>query len=138
MELGYDRMGRTDYNAEMVAGFRKQVHEHIVPVAGKLKQRQRERLQLDGLKFYDEGIKFNSGNATPKGDPDWIVANGAKMYQEMSPETGEFFSFMQENGLMDLVSKKARNSVATAPSSATTVLRLFSPTSMEPPAISTC
>lgn len=34
VELGYDRMGRTDYNAEMVAGFRKQVHEHIVPVAG--------------------------------------------------------------------------------------------------------
>lgn len=108
VELGYDRMGRTDYNAGMVANFRKQVLEHIVPVAGKLKQRQRERLGLDTLKFFDEGIQFNSGNATPKGDPDWIVANGAKMYSEMSPETGEFFSFMQENGLMDLVSRQGK------------------------------
>lgn len=108
VELGYDRMGRTDYNAEMVANFRKQVLEHIVPVAGKLKKRQSERLGLDELKYYDEGINFNSGNATPKGDPDWIVANGAKMYKELSPETDEFFTFMQENGLMDLVSKKGK------------------------------
>ncbi|KAI7257331.1 hypothetical protein KC345_g10813, partial [Hortaea werneckii] len=108
VELGYDRMGRTDYNAEMVANFRKQVLEHIVPVAGKLKKRQSERLGLDELKYYDEGINFNSGNAVPKGDPDWIVANGAKMYKELSPETDEFFTFMQENGLMDLVSKKGK------------------------------
>ncbi|WNS46301.1 M3 family oligoendopeptidase [Paenibacillus sp. MMS20-IR301] len=108
VELGYDRMGRTDYNAEMVANFRKQVLEHIVPVATKLKQRQNGRLGLGELKFFDEGINFNSGNAAPKGDPDWIVANGAKMYKEMSPETDEFFTFMQDNGLMDLVSKKGK------------------------------
>lgn len=108
VELGYDRMGRTDYNAEMVANFRKQVLEHIVPVATKLKQRQGERLGLAGMKFFDEGINFNTGNAAPKGDPDWIVANGAKMYEELSPETGEFFTFMQDNGLMDLVSKKGK------------------------------
>jgi M3 family oligoendopeptidase len=108
VELGYDRMGRTDYNAEMVANFRKQVLEHIVPVASKLKKRQSERLGLEEFKYYDEGINFNSGNATPKGDPDWIVASGAKMYKELSPETDEFFTFMQDNGLMDLVSKKGK------------------------------
>ena len=42
VELGYARMARTDYNAEMVANFRNQVLEHIVPVASKLKERQRE------------------------------------------------------------------------------------------------
>ena len=32
VELGYYRMARTDYNAEMVANFRKQVEEYIVPL----------------------------------------------------------------------------------------------------------
>lgn len=108
VELGYDRMNRTDYNAGMVAGFRQQVLEHIVPVAQRLKQRQADRLGLETLKFYDESLTFNSGNAAPKGDPEWILANGAKMYKELSPETDEFFTFMLNNELMDLLSKSAK------------------------------
>ncbi|MCI1778305.1 MAG: M3 family oligoendopeptidase [Paenibacillus lautus] len=110
VELGYARMARTDYNAEMVANFRNQVLEHIVPVASKLKERQQKRIDVDQLLYYDENFSFKSGNATPKGDPDWIVTNGAKMYEELSPETHEFFTFMQENGLMDLVAKKGKQS----------------------------
>jgi M3 family oligoendopeptidase len=108
VQLGYDRMMRTDYNAEMVANFRKQVLEYIVPVSQQLKKRQTERLGLDELKYYDENFSFKTGNATPKGDPDWIVANGKKMYKELSPETDEFFNFMLDNNLVDLVSKKGK------------------------------
>jgi M3 family oligoendopeptidase len=53
VELGYYRMMRTDYNAEMVANFRNQVKEYIVPIATKLKVRQQERIGLDQLKYYD-------------------------------------------------------------------------------------
>lgn len=110
VELGYARMSRTDYNAEMVAGFRDQVQKYIVPVTTKLKERQRNRIGVDQLLYYDENISFKSGNATPKGDPEWIVKNGEKMYAELSPETNEFFNFMQDNELMDLVSKKGKQS----------------------------
>ncbi|MUT66473.1 M3 family oligoendopeptidase [Paenibacillus sp. NEAU-GSW1] len=110
VELGYARMSRTDYNGEMVANFRNQVLEHIVPVASKLKERQQSRIGVDQLYYYDENLAFLSGNATPKGDPDWIVGNGAAMYAELSPETDAFFRFMQDNGLMDLVSKKGKQS----------------------------
>ncbi|WP_054955354.1 M3 family oligoendopeptidase, partial [Paenibacillus dakarensis] len=108
VELGYARMARTDYNADMVANFRQQVQEYIVPIATKLKERQRSRIGVDDLLFYDEGFTFKSGNPKPKGDPDWIVENGKKMYSELSPETHEFFNFMLDNGLMDLVSKKGK------------------------------
>jgi M3 family oligoendopeptidase len=108
VELGYYRMSRTDYNAEMVANFRNQVKEFIVPLATKLKERQRQRIGVEQLKYYDEGFKFDSGNATPKGSPEWIIENGQKMYEELSKETGEFFTFMQENNLMDLVAKKGK------------------------------
>lgn len=108
VELGYARMMRTDYNWDMVANFRKQVEEYIVPVATELRNRQRERLGLDDLKYYDEKIEFTSGNATPKGNPEWIISNGRKMYKELSPETDEFFTFMVDNELMDLVNKKGK------------------------------
>ncbi|MDQ0113368.1 M3 family oligoendopeptidase [Paenibacillus harenae] len=110
VELGYARMNRTDYNADMVASFRKQVLDHIVPAATKLKERQRSRIGVDQLLYYDENLAFLSGNAKPKGDPDWIVANGARMYAELSQETDTFFRYMQDNGLMDLVSKKGKQS----------------------------
>lgn len=108
VELGYARMLRADYNAEMVANFRKQVKDYIVPVATKLRERQRARLNLDSLKYYDEKFCFNSGNAKPHGNPEFILNSGKEMYSELSPETKEFFDFMVENNLMDLVSKKGK------------------------------
>lgn len=108
-ELGYLRLSRSDYNAEMVANFRKQVEEFIVPVATALRERQKERIGVDALRYYDEGFKFPSGNPKPHGDPDWIVDKGKRMYMELSPETDEFFTVMTDNHLMDLVSKKGKN-----------------------------
>ncbi|QSO50991.1 M3 family oligoendopeptidase [Alicyclobacillus curvatus] len=108
-ELGYLRLSRSDYNAEMVANFRKQVEEFIVPVATALRERQKKLIGVDELKYYDEGFKFPSGNPKPHGDPDWIVDKGKRMYMELSPETDEFFTVMTDNHLMDLVSKKGKS-----------------------------
>lgn len=110
VELGYARMSRSDYDAEMVANYRKQVLEDLVPIVVELKERQRERLGLKELKYYDEPLEYLTGNATPKGDAQWIVKNGKKMYSELSKETDEFFTLMVEKELMDLVSKKGKSS----------------------------
>jgi M3 family oligoendopeptidase len=108
VELGYARMMRTDYNPEMVKKFREQVKEYIVPLATKLYERQRERIGVEKLTYYDESFKFKTGNATPKGNPEWIIENGRRMYEELSPETKEFFDYMVEHELMDLVAKKGK------------------------------
>ena len=108
IELGYARLARSDYNAKMVAGYRKQVFETLVPLATKLRKRQAKRLNLDTLKYYDEPLEFLTGNAVPKGDPAWIIENGKKMYSELSPEAGEFFDFMVKTELLDLVTKKGK------------------------------
>ncbi len=108
VELGYVRMLRMDYNAEMVANYRRQIEEKIVPIASKLYVRQQKRLRLDNLNYYDEEFKFASGNAKPKGTPEWIVNNASTMYKELSPETDTFFQFMRNNNLMDLESKEGK------------------------------
>ncbi|KGN02216.1 oligoendopeptidase F [Clostridium novyi A str. 4570] len=108
VEVGYMRMQRSDYNAEMVSTYREQVLKYIVPVAEKLKKRQAERLGLKELKYYDEPIKFLTGNAVPKGDYKHILNNAKTMYKELSEETNEFFNFMLDHELMDLLSKKGK------------------------------
>lgn len=108
VELGYIRMLRIDYDADMVDVFRKQVRESIVPLATKLYEKQAERIGLNSLKFYDESFRFNTGNATPKGTPEWIIENGKKMYEELSHETKEFFQYMLDRNLMDLEAKKGK------------------------------
>ncbi|MBT2600213.1 MULTISPECIES: M3 family oligoendopeptidase [unclassified Oceanobacillus] len=108
IEVGYLRMQRVDYNANMVEVFRQQVRDVIVPIATKLYKKQAKRIGVDKLKAYDESFVFPSGNATPKGSPEWIIENGKKMYQELSTETGEFFQFMLDHELMDLEAKKGK------------------------------
>ena len=110
VEMGYDRMARSDYNKDMVANYRKQVYEDLVPIVVELKDRQRKRLGLEEMKYYDEPLEYLTGNATPKGEPEWIINNGKKMYSELSKETDEFFTFMVEKELLDLVSKKGKMS----------------------------
>ena len=110
VQFGYDRLGRTDYDSKMVANYRKQVYESLVPVVVELMDRQRKRLGLDELRYYDEPLWYLTGNATPKGSPEWILDNGKKMYKELSKETDQFFKFMVERELLDLVSKRGKMS----------------------------
>ncbi|WP_199623691.1 M3 family oligoendopeptidase [Paenibacillus alkalitolerans] len=106
--LAYDRLNRTDYDASMVANFRKQVREQLVPVATKLWERQRQRIGADTLMYFDLNYYFPSGNAKPHGGVEWQLERGSKMYAELSRETDEFFRFMVDNGLLDLESKAGK------------------------------
>ncbi|WP_019414188.1 M3 family oligoendopeptidase [Paenisporosarcina sp. TG20] len=110
VELGYIRMMRIDYDAKMVKTFRDQVRDYIVPLASKLYERQAKRIGVDKLKFHDESLNFITGNAKPQGSSDWIIENGTKMYDELSPETGEFFRYLMDRKLMDVEAKKGKES----------------------------
>lgn len=108
VELGYARMLRSDYNPEMVSNYRKQVEKYIVPITNSLRDKQKKRLGVETLYYYDESITYKNGNAKPQGGPEWILNNAKKMYSELSPETGEYFNFMVKNELLDLVNKKGK------------------------------
>lgn len=131
VELGYARMYRTDYNAEMVANYRQQVLDYIVPVTTELRKRQQARIGVEKLAYYDENFEFVTGNPTPKGDADWIVDHGKTMYKELSAETDEFFNFMLDNDLLDLVAKKEKLVADIVHILRIIKRHLFSQTSME-------
>lgn len=110
VELAYLRLNRSDYNSQDVKCYRDQVLKYIVPVAEDLRKRQAKRLGIKDMKYYDKNLLFTTGNATPKGDREWMVERAKKMYKELSPETNEFFTYMTENELLDLDSKKGKQS----------------------------
>ncbi len=106
LELGYYRMGRNCYGQKEVESFRRQIKQYFVPFAEKLHERRRKRLGLDKLSYIDLSVYFKQGNPAPTGTPEEIMAAGRKMYRELSPETGEFFDFMMENQLFDVLGRK--------------------------------
>ena len=107
VELGYLRMGRSDYGPDEVANFRKQIVDHVVPIVTQLLEKKKSILGLDHLYFYD-GINFKEGDPKPKGTPEELVAGAQDMYHELSPETGEFFDIMVNEELMDLVNREGK------------------------------
>ena len=104
--MGYDRMGRNCYDEKMVAAFRKQVKETLVPLTDRIHQRRAARIGVDRLRLWDEGVWFPEGNPAPTGTPEEILAAGQRMYREMSPETREFMDFMIDNALFDVLGRK--------------------------------
>ncbi|MDR1668884.1 MAG: M3 family oligoendopeptidase [Oscillospiraceae bacterium] len=108
-ELGYYRMTRNCYDADMVSAFREQIQKYVVPVSERLKAEKAERIGVERVTVYDDALNFLSGNAKPQGSPDDIFAHGKTMYRELSPETEEFFSFMLANELFDVLTRKGKS-----------------------------
>ncbi len=108
IELGYLKLGRVDYDAKMVEGYRDQIYKDVVPVVKKLRKRQAERIGIENPKFYDFNLDYNSGNAKPKGDTAYLVNCAKTMYHDMSEDSGKFFDFMVENNLLDLDAKPGK------------------------------
>lgn len=105
VELGYYNMQRNSYDKNDVANFRNQVKKYLVPLASKMHEERRKRLGLSKLDFVDEGVYFLEGNPIPVGTADDIFSAGKKMYSELSPETNEFFNFMLEHELFDVLGR---------------------------------
>lgn len=107
--LGYLNMCRNSYTAEDVSKFREAVVKYMVPAADRLYREQAERLGVKyPLKYADTPVAYRDGNAIPKGTPEDILEAGRRFYHDLSPLTAEFFDFMMDNELMDVLSRKGK------------------------------
>ncbi|MBD5098100.1 MAG: M3 family oligoendopeptidase [Clostridiales bacterium] len=107
--LGYYRMGRNCYTKEDVEKFRAAVVKYLVPVADRVYREQAKRLGKQyPMSFADNALQFRSGNPRPQGTPDDILAQGKKFYDELSPETSEFFNTMLDGELLDVLSTEGK------------------------------
>ena len=107
--LGYYRMNRNCYDKNDVEKFRQAVQKYLVPVADRVYREQAKRLGKEyPMSFADNALEFRSGNPKPVGTPEEILAQGKKFYDELSPETSEFFRHMLEDEMLDVLSTEGK------------------------------
>lgn len=106
--LGYLRMQRNCYGREEIENLRRQVKEVWVPFAESIFEKRKERLGFSKLSYTDEVVYSQKGNPQPEGTPEEILQAGQQMYEELSPETKEFFDFMMDNELLDVFGRKTK------------------------------
>ncbi len=108
-QLGYFRMERNCYSREDVERFRRAVVKYVVPVADSIKRAQAKRIGVSyPMSCADEALVFRSGNPKPVGTADDILLQGRRFYDGLSPEAGEFFRTMLDEGLMDVLSTEGK------------------------------
>ncbi len=108
VELGYLRLGRSDYNSKDVANYRQQVAEYVVPVAERILKAQAKRIGVSDFKSYDIPLFYPDGNPDHGKNKDALVQSAHQFYSALSKETKEFFEFMVEHELMDLETKAGK------------------------------
>ena len=109
IDLVYLMRSRYDYGPDDVARFRETVRETVTPICDRLFREQAERLGIDKIRMYDESLVFPDGNAVPQGTPEELTEKARLMYEDLSPETGEYFNFMTQYGLYDLVTRENKH-----------------------------
>ena len=107
--LGYYRMSRNCYTEKDVEAFRAAVQKYVVPIAERIKREQAKRIGKSyPLSFSDDALFYRSGNPRPVGTAEDILAEARKFYDELSPETSEFFRTMLDEELMDVVATEGK------------------------------
>ena len=106
--LGYYRMGRIDYNREMVSDFKNNILHSIVPIVKKMKEDIAKEMGIAQIMFYDNDVYSLKGNPRPKLDKDGIFKAAQEMYDEMNPEIGAFMRKMIATEAFDVDSRDGK------------------------------
>lgn len=108
VELGYYRMGRMDYNADMVKRFRDNVAQALVPCVKQVKEKIAGELGLDRVMFYDNDIYSTGETPRPVLDTPALFEAAQEMYDDMNPEVGDFMRSMREAEAFDVEARDGK------------------------------
>ena len=101
-EFGYTKMNRIDYDINDITKLKENVIKYLVPLLEKIKVKQRERLSLEKLEYYDTECLFKDGNAKPKYELNDIIKKTSNILRKLNKTFGDVYDYMIEEGLIDL------------------------------------
>ena len=107
--MGYHRMKRAGYDQHDVARFRDEIVAKAVPLVGKLRQVQSQRLGIEKLMAWDTSLYSPGGNPAPKGDAAWMSAQAQTMFEGLNGQMASFYKMMNDRGLLDLETRDGKS-----------------------------
>lgn len=107
VEMGYAEQGRICYGQGEIAGLRRAVLAHMVPLITRLRPRL-AALAGQPITFCDNAHTFKQGNPKPLGTPEDIFCAGGEMYRALSPETDAFYRAMRQGELFDVLPRPGK------------------------------
>ncbi len=105
--LGYKRMQRNCYDKQDIAKFRANVLKYLVPLASKIRAKVGRDLHLGRQYLYDNSV-YTAVEPKPIGTPEQMFAAASRMYNAMSPQTGELFDKMVASECFDVMSRQGK------------------------------
>ncbi len=108
VELGYYRMGRLDYDADMVRTFRENVKRDLVPQICRLKERIAADLGISDFRYYDDAVTEAGEAVRPHLSTEGIFEAARAMYRDMDPTIGDFMDSMLEAEAFDVQPREGK------------------------------
>jgi oligoendopeptidase F len=105
----FKELGRFDYSKEDCFQFHESVQQHVIPLANKIYQAKKEKLNVAELRPWDleaepEGIK----PLTPFTSSEELISKSIECFSQLRPFFGECLQQMQQMKHLDLESRKGK------------------------------
>lgn len=109
--LGYrfEQLGRFDYTIADCETFHTSVQKHLVPLLAEIYKLRKEKLGLGKLSCYDLEVDTDNKPALePFKNVKELISKTISCFSEIDPQFGEFIGIMNDNGYLDLDSRKGK------------------------------
>jgi oligoendopeptidase F len=100
---------RFDYTPADCYAFHASIEEKVVPAATRILERRRQQMGLETLRPWDVGADAHGRPPLrPFATADEFIEKGVSVFNQVDPALGLYFKTMQDEGLLDLQSRKGK------------------------------
>lgn len=108
-DFKFASLGRFDYTPDDCIRFHDAIAQEIVPLAGKILERQKQALQLTVLRPWDKDIDpSEKSHLLPFQNTTELIEKSMKCLRNVKTEFGDYLEIMHQMGHLDLDSRKGK------------------------------
>lgn len=106
----FKKLERFDYTPEDCAQLAKAIQQYVVPLKDEIEQRHQQEIGVDRYRPWDvAAVPVGQQPLRPFNTIDELIQGTAQMLNELDPAFGKLVDAMNEHGMLDLESRKAKS-----------------------------